>query len=102
LLIYEEFFKSPEIDAFCYPSVKTLPKLGYNIVFDEISAKKNLKFLGVTVGRVMEKPSDAEFNTEIYYDGFLNEVGNFDFFSCMSDEARDRFGHFIMIRDMGL
>lgn len=102
LLIYENFFKAPEIDAFSYPSIKTLPKLGDNIIFDEASAKKNLKFLGVTVGRVMEKPSDAEFNTAIYYDGFLNESGGFDFFPCMSEEAKERFGDFMMIRNMGL
>lgn len=28
----------------------------------------------------MNKPSDAEFNTAIYYDGFLNDAGGFDFF----------------------
>ncbi|RYG54889.1 MAG: hypothetical protein EOO01_00155 [Chitinophagaceae bacterium] len=102
LLIYEEFFKAQEVDGYTYPSIKTLPKLGYNIVFEEASAKKNLKFLGVTVGRVMDKPSDAEFNTEIYYDGFLNQAGTFDFFSWNSKESKESFGDFSIVRNMGL
>lgn len=45
LLIYEEFFKAPEVDACSYPSIKTLPKLGYNIVFDQASAKEEPQIL---------------------------------------------------------
>ncbi|MDX3916511.1 MULTISPECIES: RES domain-containing protein [Olivibacter] len=100
--IYKQFFCSNDVDAFTYPSVKSLHTTGYNICFEKSKSRKNLRFLGVMVCRASKQNAKSEFNLEIYYDGFLNDSGTFDFYSPNSEISRKKFGNFTLVRDMGL
>ncbi|MBV6881369.1 hypothetical protein NG800_015520, partial [Epilithonimonas ginsengisoli] len=73
ILIYENYFKTPYIDAFSYPSIATEAKIGMNFCLSTEKVERNLKTLGVMVCKLCEGNSSAIFNVEIYYDGFLED-----------------------------
>jgi hypothetical protein len=102
IAIYEEFFYSPAIDAFTYPSTKSQRNAGFNICFNENQAHSNLDFLGLMVCELLPSVQEAEFRMEPYYDGFINDQGTFDFYPYNTDIAKDKFGSFAYIREMGL
>jgi hypothetical protein len=100
--IYKQFFNNRHIDAFTYPSAKSNKGLGYNVCFNTEKAKDCLNFCGASVYQLAPKQPGAEGAFYTYYDGFLNESKGFDFYRYDSEEARKRFGHFCLVRDMGL
>lgn len=102
IAIYEEFFFSPTIDAFTYPSTKSQRNAGFNICFNETQAQSNLDFLGLMVCELLPSVPEAEFHIKPYYDGFINEQGTFEFYPYNSEIAKDKFGSFAYIREMGL
>ena len=101
LAIYEEFFFTDLIDGFCYPSIRSESKTGFNICFSESSAKNNLSLLGVMVCQLQGPTIESEFGFNLIYDGFLSD-GSFSFYGANSDIARQKYGPFAFIRDMGL
>lgn len=102
LIIYEEFFKKYEIDAFIYPSISSLRKTGFNIAFPVEKAKENLSLCGVMVLQLAGKGRDSEFTLIPYLDGFFDEKQGYDFHPFNSEISRKKFGNFSFIRDGGL
>jgi hypothetical protein len=99
--IFEEYFNNPYIDAFCYPSIRTPLNVGYNIAFNQQQAEKNLNFLGLMVCELCSPRTDnEEFSMKVYYDGFLNPNGTFDFYSPTSEISKQLFGNFNALRNM--
>ena len=102
LIIYEEFFKNDDIDAFLYPSISSLRKTGYNIAFPIEKAKENLSLCGVMVLQLAGKGNDSEFSLTPYLDGFFDAKEGYSFYPFNSDISREKFGSFTFIRDGGL
>jgi len=100
IAIYHQFFNSPSIDGFTYPSIKTQQNLGFNICFSATKARENLKFCGLMVCQLGPPSSVSEFQIWPLYDGFLNSDGGFDFYRYNSETSREKFGDFTIIRDM--
>jgi len=102
LAIYKRFFASTEIDGFGYPSVKSEHNTGFNVIVENPKFNANLTFLGVMVCQMLPSDDQSEFRVNFIYDGFLNEKGKFDFYSPTSFVAREKFGNFAFLRDLGL
>lgn len=102
IAIFQIFFNSPQIDGFTYPSIKTQQNVGFNICFNADKAKENLRFCGMMVCQLGPSTPNSAFQVRPIYDGFLNGKGGFDFYAYNSEPAKEKFGEFCMIRDMGL
>jgi hypothetical protein len=102
IIIYEEFFLNSQIDGFSYPSVSSPVNRGFNLSFTKEKARENLKFIGVMVCQLMPPNEGSEFIIRPILDGFLNERDDFTFYPYNSNVSREKFGRFILRRDMGL
>jgi hypothetical protein len=100
--IYESFFYDSNQDGFIYPSISSECKMGFNIAFNEKQAKENLDFLGLMICQLIGIGEDSEFELKHYFDGFLNDNGGFDIYTCKSEISKERFGLFDMIRQARL
>jgi hypothetical protein len=101
ILIYEEYFKGPKMDALCYPSTRTDINTGFNIAFEDRLAKENLNFLGLMVCQLLPPGEGSNLRLNIVYDGFFENEA-FTFYPVNSTTSRAKFGDFVMLRDIGV
>jgi len=102
LLIYEEYFKDPVIDGFTYPAIASNANRGFNACFEKDKGKQNLELLGIIVCRLGPPNDTCEFVLEQFYDGFLNDNKEFDYYPSTSETAKSKFGQFTHVRSIGL
>lgn len=103
LLIYEEYYKNKEMDAFSYPSIASICyKGGFNMAFPIHKAKENLSLVGVMVSQLGEGNPSCSFTIRPFWDGFWENGSEFKFYPYNSTTARKKLAKFTFIRDTGL
>lgn len=98
LIIYENYFKHPLIDAFCYPSIATATKRGYNLCVQRDKIESNLDIVMTFVCKLLPPERDNEFNLEIYLEGILDNHNEFIFFPQGSNEIKKTIKNYEVVK----